>query len=184
MLPIAPSTHCAPSACAANPARRSARRDETLRPEVRRERLCGRRRPNKVLHPSADESRAAAGERRALGRRYVFCRQIAFRLANIPCASYSGCLTIRFYLDASTRLRHIYCHDVSEDEVEEVLTNSGEDRPGRDESRVALGQTQDGRYLRVICLRDPKPDSVFVITACDLRGRPLLAYRRRMRRKK
>jgi len=93
-------------------------------------------------------------------------------------------MKIRFYLDASTRLPHIYRHDVSEDEVEEVLTNSGEDRPGRDASRVAIGQTDDGRYLRAICVRDTKPDSVFVITAFDLRGRPLLAYRRRMRRKK
>jgi hypothetical protein len=93
-------------------------------------------------------------------------------------------MKIRFYLDASTRLPHIYCHEVSEDEVEQVLKNSGEDRPGRDGSRVAIGQTQGGRYLRVIYVRDPKPDSVFVITAYDLRGRPLLAYRRRMRRKK
>ena len=93
-------------------------------------------------------------------------------------------MKIRFYLDASTRLPHIYRHDVSEDEVEEVLTNSGEDRPGRDASRVAIGQTDDGRYLRAIYVRDTKPDSVFVITAFDLRGRPLLAYRRRMRRKK
>jgi hypothetical protein len=93
-------------------------------------------------------------------------------------------MKIRFYLDASTQLPHIYRHDVSENEVEDVLTNSGEDRPGRDGSRVAIGQTHDGRYLRVIYVRDPKPDSVFVITAYDLRGRPLLAYRRRMRRKK
>ena len=93
-------------------------------------------------------------------------------------------MKIRFYLDANTRLPHIHHHDFSEDEVEEVLTNSGEDRPGRDGSRVAIGQTQGGRYLRVIYVRDPKPDSVFIITAHDLRGRPLLAYRRRMRRKK
>jgi hypothetical protein len=93
-------------------------------------------------------------------------------------------MKIRFYLDASTGLPHIHGHDVSKDEVAEALANSGEDRPGRDASRVAIGQTDDGRYLRVIYIRDPKPDSVFVITAYDLRGRPLLAYRRRMRRKK
>jgi hypothetical protein len=93
-------------------------------------------------------------------------------------------MKIRFYLDPSTGLPHIYNHDVSEDEVEAVLTNSGEDRPGRDGSRVAIGQTQDGRYLRVIYVRDAKADSVFVITAYELRGKPLLAHRRRMRRKK
>jgi len=66
----------------------------------------------------------------------------------------------------------------------EVLTHPGEDRPGRDGSRVAIGQTASGRYLKVVYIRDPKPDSVFVITAYELRGKPLLAYRRRQRRKR
>ena len=67
--------------------------------------------------------------------------------------------------------------------MEDVLESSGEDRPGRDGSRVALGQTRSGRFLRVIYVRDPQPDSVFVITAYELRGKPLLAYRRRLRKK-
>ena len=54
---------------------------------------------------------------------------------------------------------------------------------GGDRSRVALGQSRGGRFLRVIYVRDPQPDSVFVITAYDLRGKPLLAYRRRLRKK-
>lgn len=45
---------------------------------------------------------------------------------------------------------------------------SGEDRPGRKGSRVAIGQTRSGRYLRVIYVPDPEPDSVFVITAYEL----------------
>jgi hypothetical protein len=36
----------------------------------------------------------------------------------------------------------------------------------------------------VIYVRDAQPDSIFVITGYDLRGKPLLAYRRRLRRKK
>jgi len=60
---------------------------------------------------------------------------------------------------------HIYNHGVNEDEVEEVLKNSGEDRLGHEGSRVAIGQTQAGRYLRVIYVPDPELDSVFVITA-------------------
>jgi hypothetical protein len=63
--------------------------------------------------------------------------------------------------------------------VEEVLRAPGEDRPGREGSRVALGQTQAGRYLRVIYVPDPKPGSIFVITAYQLTGKPLVAYRRR-----
>jgi hypothetical protein len=72
---------------------------------------------------------------------------------------------------------------VSEDEVEDVLRAPGEDRPGREGSRVALGQTRAGRYLRVIYVPDPEPQSVFVITAYELSGRPLAAYRRRRRRR-
>ena len=79
---------------------------------------------------------------------------------------------------------HIYRHDVSEEEVEEVLRSPGEDRPGRENSWVAIGATEAGRILRVIYAPDPDPRSVFVITAYDLRGKPLAAYRRRQRRAK
>ena len=92
-------------------------------------------------------------------------------------------MNIRFNSDRETGLPHIYDHDVSEDEVEDVLLNPSENRAGRDESRVAIGQTQAGRYLRVIYLRDPQPDSVFVLTAYELTGKPLAAYRRRQRRR-
>lgn len=68
-------------------------------------------------------------------------------------------------------------------EVEEILSNSGEDRPGMEGSRVAIGRDLNGRYLRVIYVPDPEPNSVFVITAYELRGKPSIAYRRRRRRK-
>jgi hypothetical protein len=92
-------------------------------------------------------------------------------------------MNIRFYIDPETGLPHIYNHDVDEDEVEEVLQNPGEDRAGREKSRIAIGQTQAGRYLRVIYVPDAEPDSVFVITAYELKGKPLTAYRRRQRRR-
>jgi hypothetical protein len=90
---------------------------------------------------------------------------------------------ISFYLDCATGQPHIYHHGVEEEEVEEVLANAGEDRPGRDGARVAIGRTAGGRYLKVVYVRDPKPDSIFVITAYELRGKPLRAYRRRLRRR-
>jgi hypothetical protein len=93
-------------------------------------------------------------------------------------------LNIRYYIDPETELPHIYRHDVEETEVEDVLSNPGEDRPGREGSRVAIGRTSDGRYLRVIYVPDPAPNSVFVITAYELQGKPSIAYRRRRRRKK
>ena len=93
-------------------------------------------------------------------------------------------MNIRYYIDPETGRPHIYGHDVEETQVEEVLSNPGEDRPGREGSRVAIGKTSGGRYLRVIYVPDPEPNSVFVITAYELRGKPFIAYRRRRRRKK
>lgn len=93
-------------------------------------------------------------------------------------------MRLRFYSDPRTGLPHIYGHNVTEAEAEDILTNPGEDRAGSESSRVVLGQTEAGRYLKVIYVPDPQPDSVFVITAYQLEGKPLLAYRRRMRRKK
>jgi len=78
---------------------------------------------------------------------------------------------------------HIYKHNVNQSEVEYVLNHPGEDRPGAHGSRIAIGQTENGRYLRVIYVPDPEPDSVFVITAYELTGKPLKAYRRRRVRK-
>jgi hypothetical protein len=92
-------------------------------------------------------------------------------------------MKIRFYIDPETKQLHIYNHDVNESEVKSVLKKSGEDRPGHGGSRVAIGQTETGRYLRVIYVPDPVPESIFVITAYDLTGKPLKAYKRRRRRK-
>jgi uncharacterized DUF497 family protein len=92
-------------------------------------------------------------------------------------------MNLRFYLDPTTGQPHIQNHGVDEAEVEDVLEAPGEDRPGREGSRVAIGQARSGRYLRVVYVPDPDPDSVFVITAYELKGKPLIAYRRRKRRR-
>ena len=90
---------------------------------------------------------------------------------------------IRFYIDRETGYPHIYNHGVSEDEVEDVLFSPGDDVRGSGNSRFAMGQTSGGRYLRVVYTRDPYPNSVFVITAYQMRGKLLAAYRRQMRRR-
>jgi hypothetical protein len=92
-------------------------------------------------------------------------------------------MKIRFFVDPETDSPHVYNHDVDEDEVADVLSNPGEDRVGREGSRVAIGRTLGGRHLRVIYVPDPEPASVFVITAYELAGKALLAYRRRRKRK-
>jgi hypothetical protein len=91
-------------------------------------------------------------------------------------------LQTRFYIDPATGLPHIHNHQVTEEEVIEVLEKPGEDRAGREGARIALGQTGAGRYLRVIYVPDREADSVFVITAYALRGKPLVAFRRRRKK--
>ena len=93
-------------------------------------------------------------------------------------------MLLRYYIDGSTGEPHIYGHNVGESEVEEALAKPIEDRIGTAGSRVAIGQTEAGRYLRIIYVPDPQPDSAFVITAYDLGPKALKALRRRRRRKK
>ena len=88
---------------------------------------------------------------------------------------------IRFYIDPETDLPHIFNHDVTEEEVLEVLRAPLEDRKGRDGSRVTLGQTSTGRFLKINSLVEP--GGAFVVTAMELQRKPLLAFRRRRRRK-
>ena len=93
-------------------------------------------------------------------------------------------MRIRFYIDPETGEPHIYEHGIDEDEVADVLEDSIYDAKAEGTSRSAIGQTRAGRYLLVIYTRDPEPNSVFVITARELRGKELKAFKRLKRRKK
>lgn len=93
-------------------------------------------------------------------------------------------MRLRFFVDPETGEPHIWNHSVDEYEVEAILRKPGEDRRGSSEARVAIGQTPAGRHLRVVYVRDPEPDSFFVVTAYELRGQPLTAYQRRQRKRK
>jgi hypothetical protein len=57
---------------------------------------------------------------------------------------------VRYYIDPETDQPHIYRHAVEKEEVGDVLRRPMEDRPGREGSRVAVGRTEEGRYLRVV----------------------------------
>lgn len=92
-------------------------------------------------------------------------------------------MKVRFYIDGELGEPHVARHGVNEEEVCDVLARPIEDRPGQKGARVALGQTAAGRYLRVIYVPDPEPDSVFVITAYELGPKAKRALRRRRRRK-
>ena len=87
-------------------------------------------------------------------------------------------MDVRFYKDPDSGLAHCFGqHGVREREVIEVLRRPGERMRREDGTLVAEGQTDAGRYLRVI-YRAYREYS-FVITAYDLRGKGKQAYRRR-----
>src|ERR1700736_866471 len=92
-------------------------------------------------------------------------------------------MEIRYFLDPETGLPHIHSHGVTEVEAEWILAHSGEDEACSGGSRQALGQTVDGRYLRVVYVSDEEGDGVFVVTAYPLAGKQLKAFRRRQRRR-
>jgi hypothetical protein len=90
-------------------------------------------------------------------------------------------MEIQFYRDPESDLPHCLDHGVAEQEVMELFSNAPLRLQGRGDSYLALGQTDSGRYLKVIYRIED--DAVFVITAYDLRGRALASYKRRLRRK-
>ena len=92
-------------------------------------------------------------------------------------------MNIRFYIDPESGEPHIVRHGVSEEEASEVLARPMEDRPGSEGSRIALGQTASGRYLRIVYVPDPEPNSVFVIPGYDFGPKAKQALRRRRKRK-
>ena len=93
-------------------------------------------------------------------------------------------MDLRFFIDPVSGQPHIFTHHVAESEVEEVLARPLEDRPGSEGSRIAIGQSRGGRYLRVIYVPDPVPGSIFVITAYEPGPKALQALRRRRRKKR
>jgi hypothetical protein len=68
---------------------------------------------------------------------------------------------LRFFIDPATGEPHIAGHNVSEQQVEDVLTRPLEDRPGSEGSRVALGQSEAGWKV------PPIPAEVFNVNAAD-----------------
>ncbi|MFZ2958596.1 MAG: hypothetical protein WA705_17040 [Candidatus Ozemobacteraceae bacterium] len=86
----------------------------------------------------------------------------------------------RFYLEPGTEEPHILLHDVSEVEAEEAFENNQEDRQGEKNARSRIGQTDAGRHLRIIYRVFPK--EILIITAYDLVGKALKAFKRRKKK--
>jgi hypothetical protein len=93
-------------------------------------------------------------------------------------------MELRFWNDPETGLPHIYDHGITEEEVQQVMSRTGEEFPGRDQSRIRLGQTAAGRYLKIVYVPDAGRTSAFVVTAFELSSKAKHAFRRRQRRKR
>ncbi len=91
-------------------------------------------------------------------------------------------MKIRFYIDPETGRPHVESHGVTTGECVQVLESPLQDFAGREDSRVALGHTRGGGYLKVIYSREDD-GSLFVITAYPLVGKPLAALKSRLRKK-
>ena len=64
-----------------------------------------------------------------------------------------------------------------------MLARPLESRQGSDDSRVLLGRTDAGRFLRVVVSVDADRRGVLVITAFALEGKALKALRRRQKKR-
>lgn len=78
----------------------------------------------------------------------------------------------------------IFGHGVTEAEVVEGTQSASEDRPGRAGARVAIGRAKSGRYLRIVYVLDEDGEGIFVVTAYELEGNALAAFKRRRRRRR
>jgi hypothetical protein len=93
-------------------------------------------------------------------------------------------MELRFWNDPETDIPHIYNHGVTEEEVPQVMSRAGEEFPGRERSRIRLGQTLAGRYLQVVYVPDAGRTSAFVVTAFEASAKAKRAFRRPQRRKR
>jgi hypothetical protein len=93
-------------------------------------------------------------------------------------------MELRFWMDPETDLPHIYEHGVTEDEVQDVMRRPGLDYAEGRNAKARLGQTEAGRNLKVVYVPDEGRDSAFVVTAYELRGKALKAYRRAKRKRR
>jgi hypothetical protein len=88
-------------------------------------------------------------------------------------------MDIRYLKDPDGEL-HISAHGVSEVEVAAVLSRPVETIHGRDGAMLATGQTQAGRWIRVVYIVE-EDESVFIITAFDVPPKQVRALKRRRR---
>lgn len=74
-------------------------------------------------------------------------------------------------------IEHIARHQVTPEEAEEVFQERVSVKRVRDDRYMALGQTEEGRYLAVVFIR--KNNVIRVITARDMEKHERTLYKRK-----
>ena len=95
-------------------------------------------------------------------------------------------MAIRYKIDRETGQPHKLDHGVAEEEVEEVLEATPDDLLGRNRTRIATRQTLAGHTLRVVYAEERTSHGdieTVIVTAYELRGAALAAFRRRRRKR-
>jgi hypothetical protein len=88
-------------------------------------------------------------------------------------------MNLRFYIDPERDEPHFARHGVTAEEVREVLERPRARYRGSREALIVVGQSDEGRWLQVIFVEDPEPNSYFVITAYPPRPALVRAIRRK-----
>lgn len=70
---------------------------------------------------------------------------------------------------------HMLKHNVTPDEVKEVFKNKNYKSKRKDKSFMALGKTNNDRYLQIV-YRKLKDDTIFVITAYELENKNVIDF--------
>jgi hypothetical protein len=91
-------------------------------------------------------------------------------------------MEVRFFIDRETGLPHIANHGVEPWEAIDVINHADLNYNGRKGTRIAMGQTRNGRYLRIIYRIDEEDGASVIISAYDLPPKAKAALRRRRRR--
>jgi len=91
-------------------------------------------------------------------------------------------MEFHFLIDRDTERPHVENHHIETWEAIDVLKKPDFDYNGRESTRIAIDQTRNGRYLRMIYRRIEKEDARFIITAYDLPPKARAALRRRKRK--
>ena len=83
-------------------------------------------------------------------------------------------MEFKFYINPDSGKLHIHDHDVDPEDIFDFFSQRTIlERKRQDGSFEAFGRIPSGRFLTVVYRKEP-PDTIFVITAFDLKDRQII----------